>query len=179
MGRTVKSYVQSCATCQRAKPSTTAPSGLLQPLPTPSKPWSHVSLDLITDLPLSEGHDSIVVFVDMLTKMAHFAPTNKTLDTTGLAHLFMQHVVKHHGLPKVLVSDRDPRMTSEFWRSLFNQLGFRLNMSTAYHPQTDGQTERTNRMLDQILCTFVHPFHGDWAKNLPMAEFGYRTPRLE
>ncbi|GAX83605.1 hypothetical protein CEUSTIGMA_g11030.t1 [Chlamydomonas eustigma] len=151
MTRTVKSYVSSCATCQRIKPSTQLPPGLLQPHAVPVRPWSHVSMDLITDLPKSQCHDtlsydSIVTFVDMLTKQAIFIRANKSITYQQLAHVFIDHVFSKHGLPSVIVSDRNPRITSEFWQTLFTQLGSKLNLSTAhYHPQTDGQTEITHR----------------------------------
>lgn len=175
MDRDVREYVQGCATCQRVKPTQHAPYGLLQPLPTPDRPWTHVSFDLITDLPTSEGYDAIAVFVDLLTKQAFFCPTNKTVDAAGLATLLLHNVFRHRGLPRVLISDRDPRVTSEMWTSLFQKLGCRLNVSTAYHPQTDGQTERTNRTLEQLLRCYVHPLHDDWAHYLPVVEFAYNS----
>jgi hypothetical protein len=132
-------------------------------------------MDLITDLPPASGHDSIVVFVDLFTKLAHFAPTTKTCTAQELARLFLANVYRHHSLPEVIVSDRDPRITSVFFRTLFRRLGTNFNMSTAYHPQTDGQTERTNRTLQQILRSFVHPLHDDWPDLLPVAEAAYNT----
>jgi hypothetical protein len=171
----VRAYVKSCATCQRVKPTSHAPYGLLQPLPTPKRPWSHVSLDLITDLPMSDGYDSIVVFVDLLTKQAFFVPTNKTVNATQLAGILLSTVFRHRGLPRVLVSDRDPRFVSDMWNSLFTKLGTKLNISTAYHPQTDGQTERTNRTLEQLLRCYVHPLHDDWVQYLSIVEFAYNS----
>ncbi|GAX84238.1 hypothetical protein CEUSTIGMA_g11661.t1 [Chlamydomonas eustigma] len=180
MTRTVKSYVSSCATCQRIKPSTQLPPGLLQPHAVPVRPWSHVSMDLITDLPKSQCHDtlsydSIVTFVDMLTKQAIFVRANKSITSQQLAHVFIDHVFSKHGLPSVIVSDRDPRITSEFWQTLFTQLGSKLNLSTAHHPQTDGQTEITHRTIEQILRAYVSPQHNDWATWLPLAEFAYNS----
>ena len=146
MTRTVRSYVSSCATCQRIKPSTQATPGLLRPHDIPTRPWSHISMDLITDLPASlsyDGHtyNSIATFVCMLTKQAHFIRVNKTITAKQLANLFLDHIFSKHGLPKVIVSDRDTRITSEFWQAFFSALGTRLNISTAHHPQTDGQTD--------------------------------------
>ncbi|GAX76408.1 hypothetical protein CEUSTIGMA_g3853.t1 [Chlamydomonas eustigma] len=181
MTRTVKSYVSSCATCQRIKPSTQLPPGFLQPHAVPVRPWSHVSMDLITDLPKSQCHDtlsydSIVTFVDMLTKQAIFVRANKSITSQQLAHVFIAHVFSKHGLPSVIVSDRDPRITSEFWQTcLFTQLGSKLNLSTAHHPQTDGQTEITHRTIEQILRAYVSPQHDDWATWLPLAEFAYNS----
>ena len=180
MTRTVRSYVSSCATCQRSKPSTQSPPGLLQPHAVPSRPWSHISMDLITDLPPSLGPDgiiynSIVTFVCMLTKNAIFARAHKTVSARQLALLFIDHVFSKKGLPSVIVSDRDPRITSEFWQCLFKALGSKLNLSTAHHPQTDGQTEITHRTIEQILRAYVSPEHDDWATWLPVAEFAYNN----
>jgi hypothetical protein len=180
MTRTVRSYVATCATCQRTKASTQPTPGLLRPHDIPSRPWSHVSLDLITDLPKStapdgQTYDSIATFVDLLTKQAFFARTNKTISATQFAHLFIDTVISKRGLPSVIVSDRDPRITSDFWQILFNSLGSRLNMSTAHHPQTDGQTEVTHRTIEQILRAYVSPMHDDWSTWLPMAEFAYNN----
>ena len=180
MTRTVRSYCNSCATCQRTKPSTQSTPGLLQPHAIPTRPWSHISTDLVTDLPPSVAHDgrtydAIVTFVCMLTKQAIFVRANKTLTSTQLAHLFIDHVLSKKGLPHVIVSDRDPRITSSFWQTLFAALGSKLNMSTAHHPQTDGQSEITHRSIEQILRAYVNPLHDDWASWLPIAEFSYNN----
>ena len=153
----VESYVRSCDTCGRNKVVRHAPFGLLSPLPIPSRPWSSVSLDWITDLPPSQYHDAILVVVDRLTKQAIFIPTTKSMPAPDVAALFLQQVVRLHGLPDVLVSDRDPIFTSHFWRRLLELLGIKANRSSAFHPQTDGQTERLNSVLEQYLriyCDF-------------------------
>jgi hypothetical protein len=180
MARSVQAYVRSCPTCQRVKPSTRCPPGLLHPHAIPSRPWDHVSVDLITDLPKSvnfEGtaYDAIVTFVCMYTKQVVLVRTNKTVTSRGLAHIFLEHIYAKHGLPSKLVSDRDPRFNAEFWRTLFGHLGTHLNMSTAHHPQTDGQTERTHRTVEQIMRAYVHPHHDDWATWLPFVEFAYNN----
>ena len=175
MSRSVKAYVSSCSTCQRTKPSQSLRPGLLQPLPIASQPWAQVSMDLITDLPPSGGFDSIVVFVDTLTKMAHFVPTVKSVTAERLALLFLDNVYRLHGMPLRLISDCDPRITADFFSSLFRRLGTSLNTSTAYHPTTDGQTERTNRTLEQILRAYVHPLQDDWSAYLSLAEFAYNN----
>jgi len=180
MTRTVRSYCRSCATCQRIKPSTQATPGLLQPHAIPSRPWSHISTDLVTDLPPSVAHDgktydAIVTFVCMLTKQAIFVRANKSLTSPQLAHLFIDHVLSKKGLPHVIVSDRDPRITSSFWQTLFSALGTKLNMSTAHHPQTDGQSEITHRSIEQILRAYISPLHDDWSTWLPIAEFSYNN----
>ena len=168
----VRKYVTSCDSCQRNKASQQVPAGLLQPMPIPARPWDHVSMDFITGLPKTKaGFDAIVVFVDMFSKMAHFVPTKTTATAPDTAQLFFQHVFKLHGLPAVLVSDRDPKFTSRFWQTLFKELGTKLAMSTAYHPQTDGQTERTNRTLEDMLRAFVGARQNSWDQHLAAAEF--------
>ena len=124
--------------CARNKPVRHAPYGLLSPLPIPEQPWSSVSLDWINDLPPSDYHDAILVVVDRLTKQAHFIPTTKSMAAPQVAVLFLQQVVRLHGLPSSLISDRDPIFTSHFWRRLLELLGIHANRSTAFHPQTDG-----------------------------------------
>ena len=120
-----------------------AKAGLLQPLEIPTRKWAQVTTDLITDLPESHGYTAIAVFVDRMTKMVHFAPCRKEVTAPEYAQLFVDHVFCLHGLPDVIVSNRDPRFTSKFWRSLFDLLGTDLWFSTAFHLQTDGQSEWT------------------------------------
>jgi len=130
-------------------------------------------MDLITDLPLTaNGHTAVVTFVDRLTKQVHFAPTVKTVNAPALATLFRKHVYSvGHGIPRVIITDRDERFLSHFWTTLFTMLGTKLKFSTAYHPQTDGQSERTNRMLEEYLRHFVSPLQDDWDEYLDLAEF--------
>ncbi|KAJ9527530.1 hypothetical protein QJQ45_025738, partial [Haematococcus lacustris] len=176
MAASVHNYVRTCTHCQRNKSNTAKPIGLLQPLPIPQHRWEHVSMDLITQLPsTAAGHDAIVVFVDKLTKMIHAVPTTTTVTAPILARIFFDHVFRLHGLPKVIVSDRDPRFTATFWKELFHLTGTHLNMSTANHPQTDGQTERANRTLEDMLRNFVSPHHDDWDTHLTAAEFAYNS----
>ena len=143
--RDVKQYVSSCLPCQANKPSNQAPIGLLQPLPIPARRWEQVSMDLITQLPrTAAGHDAIVVFVDKLSKMVHFAPTTTTVSAPQLARLFFDSVVRQHGVPLSIVSDRDARFTSVFWRALWQQLGH----STGHEhclPSTDRWTDRESQ----------------------------------
>lgn len=129
-------------------------------------------MDLITDLPpTKQGNDTIVTFVDRLTKMVHFAPTTKTVTATKLADIFLHTWYKYHGMPKVIVSDRDRRFLSHFWQALFTALGTELRLSTAFHPQTDGQSERANRTLEEVLRHFINPRQDNWEELLPLAEF--------
>ena len=174
----VEEYVKSCIQCQQNKPSNQKPLGLLQPLPIPEKRWQQVTMDLITQLPKSKnGYDSIVVFVDKLSKMVHYAPTTTTVDAVELAKVFISNVVRLHGIPESIVSDRDTRFTSKFWKSLWSQLGTKLHMSTSFHPQTDGQTERTNRTLEEGLRAFVSINHDDWDEFLPLLEFAVNNAK--
>jgi hypothetical protein len=131
-------------------------------------------MDFITKLPCSkQGHDAILVVVDPLTKMGHFIPTTSNVDAPGVASLFFTYIFKHHGLPKSIVSDRDPKFTSNFWKSLFKLTGTTLNMSTAYHAQTDGQTERLNRTLEEMVRAYVNYEMDNWEELLPAVEFAY------
>jgi hypothetical protein len=171
MNSDVKSYVTSCMKCQSIKSSNVHPQGLLQPLPVPEIPWEQVSMDLITQLPLSKNkNDAIVVFVDKLTKMVHMVPTTTTVNAPDLAKLFFREIVRLHGVPKSIISDRDPRFTSRFWRSLWKLLDTKLSMSTAYHPQSDGQTERANRVIEDMLRAYVNYEQNDWDEHLTAAE---------
>lgn len=175
MEASVRAYVKTCTACQRNKPDNKPPIGLAKPNAIPSRPWEIISMDLITQLPRTQsGHTAIVTFVDRLTKMAHFVPCSTTITATALADIFLNTIFRHHGLPEVIISDRDPKFTSKFWASLFKTLGTRLNMSTARHPQTDGQSERTNRTLEEMLRAYVQPpRHDDWDKHLPALEFAH------
>ena len=177
MATAVEAYVRSCDACQRNKVVRHAPYGLLNPLPIPPKPWCSISLDWITDLPPSNYHDAILVVVDRLTKQAIFIPTTKSMSAADVATLFLQHVVRVHGIPDSIISDRDPVFTCHFWRRLLELLGIRANRSTAFHPQTDGQTERMNSVLEQYLRIYTDYQQSDWANLLPMAEFSYNNSK--
>ena len=168
----VKKYCRACESCQRAKPTHHQPPGLLQPLEIPTEPWESVSLDLITSLPRTRaGNDSIAVFVDRFSKRVILHPCTIATSAAEMATIFMDHVFTKHGMPLNLVSDRDPRFTSEVWECFMKALGTKLKRSTAYHPQTDGQTERTNRTVEQTLRQYVGPRRDDWDLKLPVVEF--------
>ena len=175
MRQSVAKFLKSCHECQVVAPRNKVKYGLCKPLEVPRKCWEHLTLDLITGLPTSrEGqHDSCVVFVDRLSKMVHYAPCNKTITAKKMAHVFVDEVVKHHGWPQVVVSDRDPRFDAEFWRAVFNSSGTQLRMSTPYHPETDGQTERANRTLLAMLRKFADDSGTVWEEQLPWLEFAY------
>ena len=170
--RDVNQFVASCLSCQMNKATSQQPAGKLKPLDIPDYPWQSISMDLITKLPTTpRGHTAIIVFVDRLTKMVHFVPSHDGIGTREYAELFMREIFRRHGLPESIVSDRDPRFTSAFFKEICRQLGIKQSMSTAFHPQSDGQTERTNRTLEEMLRHYVDPTQDDWDLKLPCAEF--------
>ena len=171
----VAEYTRTCPRCQQAKAGNRAPAGLLQPLPIPKVPFEQISTDLITGLPLSEGCNAVWTVVDRLTKVVHFVPCTKNVTAKGLAKLFFTNIFRLHGMPRVIVSDRDPRFTGHFWRHLFGLVGTKLSMSTAFHPETDGLTERAHRTLEDMLRTFVNARHDNWVSLLPALEFAYNN----
>jgi hypothetical protein len=176
MAADVAQYVAACDDCQRHKPPNRAPPGFLQPLPYPVAPWQSISMDLVTDLPkTAAGFNAVAVFVDRFSKMLHFVPTTKTVTAPALAQLFINNIFRLHGLPECIISDRDPRFTSNFWKATFDILGTRLDMSTAFHPQTDGQSERAIRTLEQMLRNYVSPRQNDWDDYLGVLEFAYNN----
>ncbi|KAG3232837.1 hypothetical protein PI124_g22086 [Phytophthora idaei] len=167
----VGTYVRTCETCQRTKSSPHAAAPLAS-LPVPTGCWQSISMDFVFGLPkYKAGNTGIVVFVDRLSKMAHLAAVPDTIGGEGTALLFLDRVFRQHGLPEAIVSDRDPRFTAKFWKSLFQVLGTRLDMSTADHPQTDGQTERVNRVVEDILRSVCAEAPRRWSEVLPLVEF--------
>lgn len=175
MRRDVQEYVKLCGTCAQTKHSTARPYGLLQPLPVPELPWQSVTMDYIVKLPESSGHDSIAVFVDRLTKCAHFRATREDIDAAAATDLFLDSVVRLHGVPDEVITDRGVHFKSEHWKRFHEATGCRVKLSTAYHPQTDGQTERANQTLETYLRAYVSANQADWAGLLPCAEFAYNN----
>ena len=175
MYRSVQDYIMQCAVCQRAKTATLAPAGLLQPLPIPCQVWEDISLDFIEGLPSSHGKDSILVVVNRLSKYAHFVALSHPFSAKTVAEQFVEHIVKLHGMPKSIISDRDPIFISKFWQEFFTISGTQLKLSSAYHPQTDGQTEVVNRFVEQYLRFFVHQWPRKWYSYLPWTEYWYNT----
>jgi hypothetical protein len=173
MGKDIRKHVQECDACQRTKPSNQPPAGRLHPLPIPGRPWESIGMDYLGPVPKSaSGKDMILIAIDRLTKMARFIPTHSTVTSKGTADLFLREVFRHHGLPSNIVSDRDPRFTAKFWDALQKALGVQLLMSTAAHPQTDGQSEAAVKVIQKLLKPFV--FQGqDWEELLPSLEFAY------
>jgi hypothetical protein len=173
MREDVARYVTNCVSCARNKARRHAPHGRLQTIPVPEKPWHSVSMDSIVKLPVTaRGHDSICVFVDRLTKMVHFVPCKEKLSAKGFAELNVDHVFRYHGLSEEFSFDRDSRFTSEFWKGVTELLGTRLCVTSSFHPQTDGQTERVNQTLEAYyLRHFVSVTFSDWDLLLSRAEF--------
>jgi len=141
----------------------------------PEKPWTHISADFITKLPLAQRYDSILVVVDRLTKMVHFIPTTEKTSTEGLARLLGDNVWKLHGLPKSIISDRGPQFAAGLMRKLNEMLGIKSKLSTVFHPQTDRQTERVNQELEQYLRIFINHRQEQWPEWLGTAEFAYNN----
>jgi hypothetical protein len=179
ISRTVKQYVKSCLTCQRNKNSTQKQAGELQPLPIPGGKWWTVTMDFITGLPMVQGFDAILVFTDKLSKMVHFAPCATDCTAQKAAELFIREVVRLHGLPRTLISDRDSRFTSAFYSEVMQALQVKQLFSTAYHPQTDGQTEKVNKCLEDYLRAYTSREQNDWPELLSMAEFAYNNSHHE
>lgn len=168
-------YVDGCEICQRNKSSRHKPYGLLEPLPIGERPWGSLSMDFVVKLPESHGNDSILVVTCRMTKMAHFIACKESITSEELTKIFISNIVKYHGLPDYIVSDRGPVFTSAFWNTLLKSLNIKSQKSTAFHPQTDGQTERVNQCMEQYLRCYVSYQQDDWYDLLPMAEFAYNS----
>ncbi|GJR66660.1 putative reverse transcriptase domain-containing protein [Tanacetum coccineum] len=176
MKRDIATYVSKCLTCAKVKAEHQRPSGLLQQPEIPEWKWENITMDFITKLPRTRnGHDAIWVVVDRLTKSAHFLAVREDYSTEKLARLYTDEIVARHGVPVSIISDRDARFTSRLWQTFQKALGTRLDMSTAYHPQTDGQSERTIQTLEDMLRACVIDFGGSWDVHLPLAEFSYNN----
>ncbi|KAI3797434.1 hypothetical protein L1987_32691 [Smallanthus sonchifolius] len=172
----VTKYVSKCLTCSQVKAEHQKPYGKIQPLDIPEWKWEHITMDFITKLPrTAKGHDSIWIIMDRLMKSAHFLPIREMFSSKRLAEVFINEVVARHGMPLTIVSDRDTRFTSRFWKRFHEAMGTRLHISTAYHPQTDGQSERTIQTLEDMLRACVIDFDGSWDSHLPLAEFSYNN----
>lgn len=176
MKRDVSIFVSRCATCQQVKADHQKTPGLLQPLEIPNWKWEQVSMDFIDRLPRSrKGNESIRVIVDRLTKSAHFIPVKSTRTASTLSEIYMREIVRLHGVPLIIVCDRDPIFTSRFWKAFQESSGTRLNLNTAYHPQTDGQTERVNQILEDLLRACILDYGGTWEDHLHLVEFTYNN----
>ena len=169
----VEQYIQNCHVCKRVKAARDAYNGLLHPLPVPERPWVDLTMDFVVGLPKSQGYDAILVVVDRLSKEKHYIPCTEDngTDAEATAAMFLRHVWCYHGLPVSLTSDRGPQFASKMWNSLCKLLGIKAKLSTAWHPETDGQSEIANQEMERYLRSYVNHFQDDWVERLPMAEF--------
>lgn len=175
MKQDVENFIKQCVVCQQAKHEHIHPPGLLQPLPLPQGAWQDLAMDFIEGLPKVEGFSVILVVVDRFTKLAHFIPLKHPFTAQTAAKLMLDIVVKLHGVPKTIVSDRDRVFMSHMWKELFSLLDTKLLVSIAYHPQTDGQTERVNQCLEMYLRCSVQQSPKQWKAWLPLAELWYNS----
>ena len=176
MKKEIAQYVASCLICQKAKVEHQRPVGMLQPLDLPEWKWDSIAMDFVVGLPRTiQKFDYIWIIVDRLTKSAHFLPINIRYSLDKLAELYIREIVRLYGVPSSIISDRDPRFTSKFWGSLHQALGTKIHLSSAYHPQTNGQSERTIKSLEDLLRACVLENSGSWDKYLPLIEFTYNN----
>jgi len=176
MGKDTEEYVASCDLCQRNKPSTQKPYGLLQSIPPTAAKWKDISMDFMVKLPKTKkGYDAVIVFVDRFTKAIRIEPMKETDGAVQVAHIFFKTVFRHHGIPHQIICDRDARFTSNFWKELMRLTETKVAMSTAYHPQTDGQTERANRTIQQALRNYINYAQTNWDELLIYMEFAYNN----
>ncbi|GKD78223.1 putative reverse transcriptase domain-containing protein [Tanacetum coccineum] len=176
MKANIATYVSKCLTCSKVKAEHQKPSGLLVQPEIPEWKWEKITMDFVTKLPkMTNGYDTIWIIVDRLTKSAHFLPMRETDPIERLMKLYMKEVVTRYGVPVSIISDHDGRFTSLFWKALNKALGTRLDMSTAYHPEIDGQSERTIQTLEDMLRAFVLDFGKNWDRHLPLVEFSYNN----
>jgi hypothetical protein len=175
MKRDIQNYIRQCDVCQRNKYETMSPAGLLQPLPILELVWEDVSMDFIDGFPNSHGFTVIMVVVDRLTKYAHFLSLKHPYIAKVVAEIYVKEISRLHGMPRSIVMDRDKVFTNQFWTEYFRLQGSELRMSSAYHPQTDGQTEALNKCLETYLHCFVSTCQKQWSRWLHWAEFWYNT----
>ena len=171
MVKDVREFCRTCESCQRAKGSTQKPAGKLHHLPIPTKPWESIGMDFVGPFPESKGYNYLWVIICRMTSMVHLVPVHTRITAAELSWKYLREVVRLHGLPASIVSDRDSKFTSKWWRSLHKIMGAKLLMSTSFHPQTDGQTERANKNIGQIFRTVVQPDQKNWVDKVDMTEF--------
>ena len=171
----VREFVAACEVCARSKASHRPPAGLLRPLPIPGRPWSHIALDFVTGLPMSQGNTTILTMVDRFSKMVHFAPLPKLPSAAETADLLVSHVVRLHGIPVDIVSDRGPQFTSRVWQAFCRGIGATVSLSSGYHPQTNGQAEQANQALEATLRCVTTSNPASWSKQLPWVEYSLNT----
>uniref|UniRef100_A0A8P4FYW6 Gypsy retrotransposon integrase-like protein 1 n=1 Tax=Dicentrarchus labrax TaxID=13489 RepID=A0A8P4FYW6_DICLA len=175
MARDTRAFVAACSVCAHGKSSHQLPAGQLHPLPVLSRPWSHIALDFVTGLPTSEGNDTILTIVDRFSKSVHFVPLPKLPSSLETAKLLVTHVFRLHGIPQDLVSDRGPQFASQVWRAFCQALGASVSLSSGYHPQSNGQTERANQQLEAALRCVVARHPVSWCTFLPWIEYAHNS----
>ncbi|KAL3992222.1 crystallin, alpha A [Sarotherodon galilaeus] len=171
----VKEYVAACSICARNKSNPRHPAGYLQPLSIPRRPWSHISLDFVTCLPVSSGKTTVLTVIDRFSKAAHFIALDKLPTATETARVLTDHVFRLHGIPTEIVSDRGPQFTSRVWKTFCTALGAKPCLSSGYHPQTNGQTERLNQELEATLRCITASNPASWSSVLPWAEYAHNA----
>ena len=176
MKRHVGDFARRCLTCQQVKTEHHKPVGLLQPLEVAKWKWEHVTIDFVTHLPRTpQRHDAVWVIVDRLTKSAHFLVVRMALTLEEFCKLYIREIVRLHGVPMSIVSNRDPRFTTHVWKSFQKAMATQLMMSTTFYPQTDGRSEMTIHVLKDILRACVLDLKGSWEEHLPLVEFAYNN----
>ncbi|WVZ21224.1 hypothetical protein V8G54_008546 [Vigna mungo] len=175
MRNDIQKFVNECLVCQQAKTANMVPAGLLQPLPIPHQIWEEIAMDFITQLPMSQGFTTIFVVIDRLSKFGHFIPMKSDFNSQSVAEAFISYIVRIHGFPKSIVSDRDRVFMGAFWKQMFKAQGTTLSMSSSYDPQSDGQTENLNRTIEMYLRCFIYDNPKKWISFLPWAQLWYNT----
>ena len=170
-------FAKQCLICQKVKAERVKLPGQLQPLDIPEMTWECISMDFVTGLPtVQSGYDSIFVVVDKLTKVAHLIPVKKKYSASSdIAQVFVKEIVRLHGLPRRIISDRDSKFTSKFWQALFQAVGTQLSMSSAYHPETNGQTERVNQVIEDMLRAYCNQEPREWVNFLSLVDFAFSS----
>uniref|UniRef100_A0A8C6KLF6 Gypsy retrotransposon integrase-like protein 1 n=1 Tax=Nothobranchius furzeri TaxID=105023 RepID=A0A8C6KLF6_NOTFU len=175
MYRDIKEYISACQVCARNKGTNQPPSGLLKPLPIPSRPWSHIALDFVTGLPPSKGFSVILSIIDRFSKACHFVPLKSLPSSAVTAELLIKHVFRLHGIPTEILSDRGPQFLSRVWKEFATSLGASVSLSSGYHPQTNGQCERLNQELEAMLRCVCSSNPTSWSTQLPWIEYAHNT----
>ncbi|KAK2912287.1 hypothetical protein Q8A73_006400 [Channa argus] len=170
-----REFVAACATCARGKTPKKPPDGLLQPLPIPSRPWSHIALDFVTGLPPSHGNTTVLTIIDRFSKAVHFVPLPKLPTATETAELLTQHVLRLHGIPRDIVLDRGPQFVSQVWKAFCKALGATVSLSSGFHPQSNGQTERANQSLETALRCVTSSNPATWSSFIPWIEYAHNS----
>uniref|UniRef100_A0AAY5KWV0 Gypsy retrotransposon integrase-like protein 1 n=1 Tax=Esox lucius TaxID=8010 RepID=A0AAY5KWV0_ESOLU len=175
LAKDVRVYVSSCSVCAQSKAPRHLPVGKLHPLPIPQRPWSHLSVDFLTDLPPSQGHTTILVVVDRFSKSCRLLPLPGLPTTLQTAEALFTHVFRHYGVPEDIVSDRGPQFTSRVWKAFMQHLGISVSLTSGYHPQSNGQVERVNQEVGRFLRSYCQDRPGEWAEFLPWAEYALNS----